>query len=68
MFARKTLLRSAAVKGASHKLFAKASAAQLNAVRHQSDKPPTRVTLEIAKMLPKNYDQMPNDILLNMAG
>lgn len=26
-----------------------------------------RVTLEEAKKLPKNYDEMPNDILLTMA-
>jgi hypothetical protein len=26
-----------------------------------------RVTIEQAKALPKNYDQMPNDILLSMA-
>jgi hypothetical protein len=26
-----------------------------------------RVTLEVAKLLPKNYDEMPNDVLLSMA-
>ena len=29
---------------------------------------PHRVDLETAKALPKNHDQMPNDILLTMAG
>ena len=38
--------------------------------RFQSDisSGPSRVTLEIAKQMPKNYDQMPNDILITMAG
>ena len=28
---------------------------------------PTRVSIETAKQMPKNYDELPNDVLLTMA-
>lgn len=36
-------------------------------IRSMGSVVPKRVTIEIAKQMPKNYDELPNDILLTMA-